>query len=74
MGKLFVNVLEMRVERVKDPSLAVLGSLLHEGFLELQRVGATLHCGVWASLYGGFSCYGAQPLEHTDFHGCGAQA
>ena len=31
-------------------------SLLHLGFLQLQRVGATLRCGARASPYGGFSC------------------
>ena len=30
--------------------------LLHVGFLQLQRVGATLSCGAWASHCGGFSC------------------
>ena len=35
-------------------------SLLSEGFLQLQQVGATLHCGAWASHCGGFSCHGAQ--------------
>ena len=30
-------------------------SLLHAGFLQLRRVGATLHCS-------GFSCHGAQDL------------
>ena len=39
--------------------LAVLGLLLHTGclcagILQLQRAGATLHCGVWASYCGGF--------------------
>ena len=39
----------------------VVSSLLHAGFLQLQQAGATLHCGVWASYCGGFSC-GAQAL------------
>ena len=37
-------------------------SLLHTGFLQLRRAGATLHCGGWASHGGGFSCRGAQAL------------
>ena len=37
-------------------------SLLHMGFFELWQEGATLHCGVWASHYGGFSCFGAWAL------------
>ena len=37
-------------------------SLLHEGFLQLQRAGATLRCGARASYCGGFSCCGAQAL------------
>ena len=28
----------------------------------------------WASHCGGFSCCGAQALEHEDFSGCGSQA
>ena len=37
------------------------GSLfLCEGFLQLRRVGATLHCGARASHYRGLSCCGAQ--------------
>ena len=36
--------------------------LLHMGFLQLQQVGATLHCGAQASLCGGFSCCGAWAL------------
>ena len=31
-------------------------SLLHAGFLQLWRAGATLHCGAWASHCSGFSC------------------
>ena len=37
-------------------------SLLHAGFLQLQRAGATLHCGAWASHCSGFSCCGAWAL------------
>ena len=40
-----------------------LGSLLlHTGFLQLRRAGATLRCGVQASHCGGFSCCGARAL------------
>ena len=35
-------------------------SFLCEGFLQLQRAGATLHRGARASHYRGLSCYGAQ--------------
>ena len=37
-------------------------SLLHAGFLQLRRAGATLCCGARASHCGGFSCCGAQAL------------
>ena len=37
-------------------------SLLHTGFLQLQRVGATLLCSAWASHCSSFSCFGAQAL------------
>ena len=37
-------------------------SLLREGFLQLGRAGATLHCGAQASHCGGFSCCGARSL------------
>ena len=37
-------------------------SLLHAGFLQLWRVGATLHCGARASHCSGFSCCRAWPL------------
>ena len=37
-------------------------SLLHVGFLQLWRAGATLCCGARASHCGGFSCCGAQAL------------
>ena len=37
-------------------------SLLHTGFLQLQRVGATLYCSVQASHCSGFSCFRARAL------------
>ena len=37
-------------------------SLLHTGFLQLRRAGATLRCGARASHCGGFSCCGARAL------------
>ena len=37
-------------------------SLLHVGFLQLQRGGPTLGCGAWACHCGGFSCCGARAL------------
>ena len=37
-------------------------SLLRVGFLQLQRAGATLRCGAWASHCGGFFCCGAWAL------------
>ena len=37
-------------------------SLLCVGFLQLQRVEVTLHCGAGASHCGAFSCYRAQGL------------
>ena len=37
-------------------------SLLCEGFLQLQQVGATLHHGAWASHCSGFSCCRARAL------------
>ena len=37
-------------------------SLLHAGFLQLRRAGATLRCGAGASHCGGFSCCGAWAL------------
>ena len=36
--------------------------LLRTGFPQLRQVGATLHCGAWASHCGGFSCCGAWAL------------
>ena len=56
-------------------------SLLRTGFLQLQRAETTLHCGVWASHCGGFSCCGARALgawaSVVVAHGlssCGSQA
>ena len=37
-------------------------SLLHMGFLQLHRAGATLRCGARASHCSGFSCCGARAL------------
>ena len=37
-------------------------SLMREGFLQLWRVGATLHCSAQSSHRGGFSCCGARAL------------
>ena len=37
-------------------------SLLHVGFLQLQRAGATLHCSLQASHCSGFSCCGGGAL------------
>ena len=49
-------------------------SLLHAALRQLLRVGATLCCSAWAPHWGGFSCYGAQALEHTGFNCCGLWA
>ena len=56
-------------------------SLLCAGFLQLQRAGATLHCGAWPSHCGGFSCcraraVGAQAslVAVRGLSSCGAQA
>ena len=48
-------------------------SLLHVGFLQLQRMGATLSCGAQASHCGGFLCCGAQALgaRASVFVACG---
>ena len=52
--------------------------LLHMGFLQLRRAGATLHCGEWASHCSGFSCCGARALstgsKHVGFSSCGTWA
>ena len=37
-------------------------SFLSVGFLSLQRAGATLHCGAWASHGGDFFCCGGRAL------------
>ena len=42
--------------------LAALGLCCCTGFLQLRWAGATLHCGVWASHCGGFSCCRAWAL------------
>ena len=47
--------------------------LLHTGFLQLRRGGATLCCSVQASHCGGFSCCGARALG-TGFSSCGTWA
>ena len=49
-------------------------SLLHAGFLQLQRAGATLRCSAWASDCSGFSCCGTQALGHLGFSSCGTRA
>ena len=56
-------------------------SLLHAGFLQLQRAGATLHCSEWASHCSGFSCCGvwalglrASVVVAHGFSRCGLQA
>ena len=46
-------------------------SLLHTGFLQLRRTGATLHCSARASHCSGFSCCKAQALERAGFGSCG---
>ena len=48
-------------------------SLLRVGFLQLQRTGATLHCGARASHCGGFSC-GAWASRCTGFSSCSTWA
>ena len=48
-------------------------SLLHVGFLQLRRAGATLGCGVRAPHCGGFSCCGARALERR-LSSCGTWA
>ena len=61
--------------------LSLLGLGCCAGFLWLQPVGATLHCGARASHCGGFSCCGAQALgtwasvvEARGLSSCGSQA
>ena len=56
-------------------------SLLRTGFLQLQRAGATLHCGARASHCSGFSCCGARALAAQasvvvarGLNSCGMQA
>ena len=59
----------------------VASSLLCMGFLQLQRVGATLRCSTQASHCGGFSCCGAQAqgtwapvVVARGFSSCGSRA
>ena len=62
--------------------LGCVGSLLlRAGFLQLQRAGATLRCGAWASHCGGFSCCGTPALGSwasvvlaRGLSSCGSQA
>ena len=56
-------------------------SLLHAGFLQLWRAGATLRCSARASHCGGFSCCGARALGAwasvvvaRGLRSCGSQA
>ena len=50
-------------------------SLLRTGFLQLQRVGTTLCCGVRASHCGGFSCcMQSTGSRHMGFSSCGTRA
>ena len=80
MGRLFVNVLVRRVEKVKDP-------LILSHYLWLCWVHCCMRafssCSGWGPLFivvfgllfmVASLCYGAQPLEHADFHSCGTQA
>ena len=49
--------------RIIPFSFGCVGSLLlHAGFLQLWRAGATLRCGARASHCGGYSCCGAWAL------------
>ena len=43
-------------------------SLLHAAFLELHRVGLLSVAVPGLLHWGGFSCYGAEALEHTGFN------
>ena len=47
-------------------------SLLHVGFLQLWRAGATLHCGAQASNCGGFSLLQSTGSRRTGFSSCGS--
>ena len=49
-------------------------SLLHVGFLQLRRAGATLPCGAWASHCGGVSLLCSTASRRTGFSSCGMQA
>ena len=56
--------------------VAVGSSLLHVGFLQLRRAGATLCCGARVSHCGGFSCCGARALgaQASVVVACGLQS
>ena len=47
--------------------------LLHVGFLQLRRAGATLHCGAQASHFVGFSCW-STGSRRKGFSSCGMWA
>ena len=47
--------------------------LLCEGFLQLQRAGATLHCSAWAS-HCGLSLLQSMGSRRVNFSSCGTQA
>ena len=46
--------------------LAALSLLLHAGFASCGELGATLHCGEWASHCSGFSYCRGQALEPVE--------
>ena len=48
--------------------------LLRAGFLQLQREGATLRCGVWASHCSGFSLLRSKGSQRVGFTICGTRA
>ena len=52
--------------------MAVLGLRCCSGFSLDAGEGAILHCGVWASHCGGFSCCRAQALGRAGFSSCGS--
>ena len=45
-------------------------SLMHSGFLQLQRAGGYSSCSALASHHSSFSCCGAWTLGHTGFSSC----
>ena len=59
------RVFKFLLSQIDHPSLflVVLNFCLCVGFLSLQQVWATLHCGAWASHNSGFPCCGAQALS-----------